>query len=361
MQFDFLIIGQGLAGTLIGYRLAKAGKSICYIDAPAQTAASSVAAGIINPITGRRFVKSWKIDALIPEATKLYAELEAYLGIKFHHKLPLVRTIFNRGDQNSWDVRSGETAYAPYMEDQPDVEQLKLVTEAAFNYVGVKQSSRVDLDLLTSRYRSLMQEQARLSPDIATSLVQKIVLESFDYDKLLIKDDQFRYGEIVAKNIIFCEGWRARYNPWFNYLPHRGAKGQVLHAKLEGHVPKMMFKHHVFLVPQNDEKHWIGATTENHFEDDAPTADARQQLEDKMKAVLNIPYTILDHKSAVRPTVKDRRPMLGSHPDQPNMFIFNGLGTKGASLAPLCSLWLATHIMDKTPIPNEVNINRFSK
>ncbi|MEM9260118.1 MAG: FAD-dependent oxidoreductase, partial [Bacteroidota bacterium] len=139
----FLIIGQGLAGTLIGYRLEKAGHEVDYVDAPGQTAASTVAAGIINPITGRRFVKSWRIDELIPAAKDLYQELEGLLGEQFWYDLPLVRTLYHRGDMNDWQVRSADPGYARYLDENPELGQLPNLTVPVFAYAGVRHAARV--------------------------------------------------------------------------------------------------------------------------------------------------------------------------------------------------------------------------
>ncbi|PHI21636.1 FAD-dependent oxidoreductase [Lewinellaceae bacterium SD302] len=348
-RYDFIVIGQGLAGTLIGYRLEKAGKSVCYVDAPEQTSASSVAAGIINPITGRRFVKSWRIDELLPEAEKLYTELEEKLGGQFRYELPLVRTLFNRGDQNDWDIRSCDEEYAPYLNSQPELSTLPAITKPAFAYAGVNRSSRIDLARLTEAYGT------------ATLSAKRLLSEKVDYQKLIVNDKGISYGPIKAKAVIFCEGWRARHNPWFSYLPHRGAKGEVLHVRIDAPTPELMFKHRVFLVPRANGTHWIGATTENDFTDDIPTRANHDYLKSRLDEVLIAPYEIADHRAAVRPTVKDRRPLLGVHPDHENLFIFNGLGTKGASLAPLCSRWLADFILNAKSLPDEVNITRFPK
>lgn len=347
-MYDFLIIGQGLAGALIGYRLEKAGKRVFYIDAPRQVAASTVAAGVINPITGRRFVKSWKIDELLPEAQSLYTELEAHLGIRFRYELPLVRTLFNRGDQNNWDARSGDDGYAAYLNSRPELGELPAITNPAFAYGGVNFSSRIDLARLTVAFRS------------ATLLAKRMLEEEVDYNKMKLDANGVRYGDVKARTVIFCEGWRARHNPWFNYLPHRGAKGEVLHVQLDAAAqPNIMFKHRVFLVPRADGKYWVGATTENEFEDDAPTATQFEYLKGRLEEVLSVPYTITSHQAAVRPTVKDRRPMLGRHPQHKNAYLLNGLGTKGASLAPLCSHWLVEHMLEGAAIPAEVDIARF--
>ncbi|MEL6357574.1 MAG: FAD-dependent oxidoreductase [Bacteroidota bacterium] len=346
-MYDFIVVGQGLAGTLIGYRLEKAGKSVFYLDHPAQTAASHVAAGIVNPITGRRFVKSWQIDALLPEARTLYAALEQDLGSQFWYDLPLVRTLFNQGDQNYWDVRTGEPGYTQYMAEHPELGEFLQFTRPAFAYGEVKQTARVAVDHLVDAYRKQLKEKGRFQATV------------FNYEQLVFTESLLTYQGINAHEIIFCEGWHGKANPWFNYLPFRGAKGEVLRVQLPHPIATRMLKHQVFLVPQTDRTYWVGATTENHFVDDQPTSFNAQVLEDRLKNVLKIPYEILRHQAAVRPTVKDRRPFLGRHPRAPRVVIFNGLGGKGASLAPLCSRWLVEHLLYQRPLPNEVDIKRF--
>ncbi|MEL7162911.1 MAG: FAD-dependent oxidoreductase, partial [Bacteroidota bacterium] len=157
-----LVIGQGLAGTLIGYRLERAGHAVTYVDAPAQTAASSVAAGIVNPITGRRFVKSWRIDELLPVAKALYTELEKELDGRFWYELPLVRTLYNRGDRNDWQARSADPGYPEYLDDTPTLGRLTDLTAPVFAYAGVRHAARVDVRELTQRYRAQLRAKNTL-------------------------------------------------------------------------------------------------------------------------------------------------------------------------------------------------------
>ncbi|CAH1002047.1 tRNA 5-methylaminomethyl-2-thiouridine biosynthesis bifunctional protein MnmC [Neolewinella maritima] len=336
---DYLIIGQGLAGTLIGYRLEQAGHRVHYADAAEQTAASSVAAGVINPITGRRFVRSWRIDELLPEARELYAQLENTLGVRLWHDLPLIRTLFNRGEQNDWLSRGGDPGYAQYLDDTPNLGSLPELTYPAFSYVGVRQTARVDLRRLVQTFRSRILATGRFTASV------------IDYGALPPGYDRY----------IFCEGWRARYNPYFNYLPHGGTKGEALLVDTgDAPVLKRMFKHRVFLVPQIEGGYWVGASSSNAFTDDGPTGATATFLEDRLREVLRVPYTVTAHLAAVRPTVRDRRMLLGRHPQHPELYIFNGLGTKGASLAPLGSKWLYDLLERGIPVPAEVSIDRFS-
>ncbi|MEM9929074.1 MAG: FAD-dependent oxidoreductase [Bacteroidota bacterium] len=353
---NFLLIGQGLAGTLLGFRLEQAGHRVDYIDAPDQTAASQVAAGIVNPITGRRFVKSWRIDELLPTAEALYGQLEEVLGIKLWHPQPLIRTLYNRGDLNDWEARSADPGYPAYMDDRPDPGRIPELTEAVFAYAGVRHAARVDVPQLVDSFRKKLLTEGRFST------------EAFDYatiPTLLGEGAGARKGKNSQApppydHIICCEGWRARFNPWFNYLPHGGNKGEVLIIKTEAPMLNRMFKHRVFLVPLSNATYWIGATSANQFTDDQPTPDNRSFLADRLAEVLTgTPYEILEHQAAVRPTVRDRRMFLGTHPELRRLHIFNGLGTKGASLAPLGSKWLVAYLLEGKAIPEEVDIQRF--
>ncbi|MCP9237617.1 FAD-dependent oxidoreductase [Lewinella sp. JB7] len=322
----------------MGFRLERAGHLVHYQDAPEQTAASSVAAGIVNPITGRRFVKSWRIDELLPEARALYGELASLLGVKLWHDLPLVRTLFNRGDENDWLARSADAGYATYLDDHPPLGRIPDITQPAFAYAGVRHSARVDVSLLVSTFRDLIAAENRL------------IARAVDYARLPQDYDR----------IIFCEGWRSRFNPYFAFLPSGGNKGEVLYVTTEQATLDRLFKHRVFLVPQAEHEYWVGATSQNNFTDDTPTPTARQYLTDRLREVLTVPFTVTDHRSAIRPTVRDRRMVIGRHPDQPRLYIFNGLGTKGASLAPLGSRWLLDLLEHGQDPPPEVDVRRWS-
>jgi glycine/D-amino acid oxidase-like deaminating enzyme len=345
----YLIVGHGIAGALLGHFLEEEGATVCYIDAPKQTAATHVAAGIINPITGRRYVKSWRVEDLLPFAEETYLALEKQLGIRFYHQRPLIRTLFNRGEENNWFTRKLDPDYLNYFHEEVEMGNITEITVPAFSYMQVGQSAQADIGLLEKKLRQLRLASGRFFE------------QEFNYDELEISDKGIDYQNITADYIIFCEGWRSRFNPYFNYLPFGGNKGEMLLVRLPKAKLTRIFKHRVFIVPFTDDLYWVGSTSENKFEKEGPSEDGRRFLESRLAELLTTPYEIVDHQAAIKPTVRDRRPFLGNHPKYSNVQVFNGLGTKGASLGPYWAKHYSDHLQKGSALDQQVNISRFQK
>ena len=346
-HFDYLIVGQGIAGTTLDFFLRRRGCTVGVIDEAYPRAASQVAAGLINPVTGRRYVKSWRIEDLLPVARQTYRALEEQLGIDIYKDLHVIRSLFNHREENDWLARTGEPAYEEYMLEKVDLGRYAERTEPVFSYGEVRQCAQVDLAGLTRAYRGKLADEKRLKE------------EPFDYERLEIVADHVTYQDWRANAVIFCEGARGAQNPFFNYLPFRGAKGEVLIVHIPGAGFRKAFKHRVFIIPMGEERYWIGATYDWEYPDDKPKEAGRSFLEERLRDILKIPFTVVEHRAAIRPTVKDRRPFLGRHPHYPNLVMFNGLGTKGTSLAPFWARHLAEHLLDSRPLDPAVDIGRF--
>ncbi|MCB0587737.1 MAG: FAD-binding oxidoreductase [Phaeodactylibacter sp.] len=349
MTIDFLIIGQGLAGTLLAHFLEQAGQKVHVVDHYDKRAATRVAAGIINPITGRRYVKSWRVDDLIPFARKTYLELENELGIFIFHRRNILRALFNSREENDWLARAGEEGYADYMLDKPGLEAYAEMTVPAYSYGEVQHSAQVDVGVLADAYRSRLRERHAITEEL------------FDYARLEVFSDSVRYGDIRAGAAVFCEGYRARHNPFFNYLPFGGAKGEVLLVRIPDVRFGKILKHRIFIVPLENGRYWVGSTYGWDYEDDSPTEQGRAYLEARLRDVLKAPFEVVDHRAAIRPTVKDRRPFLGRHPEFPSLALFNGLGTKGASLGPFWAKQMADFLTKNVTLEEDVDIGRFEK
>ena len=346
-RYDFLIIGQGLAGTLLAHFLEQAGQQVHVVDQYNQQSATQVAAGIINPITGRRYVKSWRVDELIPFAETTYRQIEEHLGISIYHKRNILRALFNSREENDWLARTAEEGYGEYMLDAANLEAYAGHTEPAYSYGEVRHSAQVDVGRLADAYRTYLRDQ------------NAITEEAFDYKKLELGGKTARYGGLEAQAAVFCEGHQAKQNPFFNYLPFGGAKGEVLIARIPEAGFEKILKHRVFIVPLQDNLYWVGATYGRTYENDKPTAEGREYLEARLKDILKTPFEVVEHRAAIRPTVKDRRPFLGRHPEFPQLAIFNGLGTKGASLGPFWAKRMADFLTKNVILDEALDIGRF--
>lgn len=345
---DFLIVGQGIAGSLLAYLLEQRGQRCVLIDAPGQTAASSVAAGIINPLTGRQYVKTWRADTLLPFARRFYQQLEEALDIRCYHPRNILRVFTHSGEENDWLARSADPGCAPYMAEQAAPGAYAQLTAPCRGFGETLQTAQVDIWRICERLRTHWQQQ------------DCWLGEAFDHSRLELTAAGIRYGELQARQLVFCEGWRMKHNPYFNYLPLQGNKGEVLIVQFPEAVFDKMIKNKVFIAPLSTGNYWVGGSSNNHFADDLPTEAGRAFVQQKLDEMIRTPYVLLSQQAAVRPTVRDRRPLLGRHPQHPQLAIFNGLGTKGASLAPYWAEQLVRHLLDGEMLDREVDVRRFS-
>lgn len=347
MVYDALIVGQGLAGTLISWKLEQSGCTVYHVDPGHERASSNVAAGLMNPITGRRYVKSWRFDDLLPVARQTYRDLEKELGIPLYKEYGIIRGLFNHREENDWLARTGDSVYRPYMLDEPRMGTYADHIRPAYSYGEVRKSAQVHIGRLIKAYRDRL-------------LAKNTILEEpFDYQQLTINERAVRYSTVVARKVVFAEGAAAAKNPFFAHLPFGGAKGQAIWVRIPGaYFPKIL-KQRIFIVPWEKDIYWIGSTNANHFDHDGPTGEARDYLTERLSDILTLPFELVDHRSAIKPTVKDRRPFLGCHHQYPHLLIFNGLGTKGTSLGPYWAAHLRDFILKNSTLDEEVDIRRF--
>ncbi len=293
-------------------------------------------------------MRSWRVESLIPFAVETYRNLEEELDTKFFHKRNLIRSLFNSGEENDWHARLSDDSYRPYMADEAEVAELTDKTAKIYGYGEVTEAYQTEMHKLVAAYREKLLREER------------ITLEKFNFEKLELLDDGVKYGDMQAEKIIFCDGEAGSKNPFWSYLPWVGTKGEVLIVRIPDADFSKMFKYRIFIVPLPEQDlYWVGSKYEWHYDDNNPTAEGKQYLKDRLADALTVPFEIVAHKAAVRPTNKDRRPFLGLHPEFPQVGIFNGLGTKGASLGPYFAKEMTDFLTAGKAPDAEVRIERF--
>lgn len=327
--------------------LIQTGQKVFIIDHQHQGASSKVAAGLINPITGRRFVKSWMIDDLLPIAIETYQQFENDLNISILHRRNIYRALIDPGNENDWTIRKTYPEFTTYMGNQLEASNFPKGITAPYQIGEQLQSLQIDIPQLITAFCQKQKKQNQIESAL------------FDFDQLELTKDGVNYQGIKTKKIIFCEGHQTIRNPWFNYLPFVLAKGEVLIIKAPELNLNYIYKNQTTIAPLGNDLYWIGSTYDWKFENDDPTEDGKKKLLKQLNQDIKVPFEIVSHQAAIRPTVKDRRPLLGKHPEFQQLAIFNGLGTKGASLGPYWAKKMTEFLLNETTLEKEINIDRF--
>ena len=344
-EIDYLIVGQGLAGSVLSYHLLEKGLSIRVINETKKQTASWVAAGLYNPITGRKMVKTWQADMLFPYLQTFYAELESVIERKVLHPMPIYRPFASVAEQSDWAGKSGNTELTSYVREVFYQSHYEEYIHDALGGIVLDQCGYVDVPALLEGCRQYLKAQA--------------VYEEgrFDPSALHFESDSVVYQQWKARRIIFCDGAEGPQNSFFSWLPFQPVKGEILLIRPEKKVD-IIFNRGVFIVPYGDFCK-VGSTYDHQNLTFDPTTRGRVTLVQKLDQLLKIPYTIEGQVAGVRPATRDRHPFVGVHPQQKTLAVFGGLGTKGVSLAPYFARQLVALLTENRPVAAAVDIRRY--
>lgn len=346
-RYDYLILGQGLAGSLLAWSLIKKGKSVLVLDDSTAQGASSVAAGMFNPIVFKRLNFSWNAHTFLPIAKRLYEELETSLDGKWWNEMPLARFF---GDQFTADQFEKESTIPP-MGDYLSFDRVDQLDQirSSFGYGIVNYAGFVDVNkMLTATREFFMAQNAFL--DVKT------VEADFTFNEAGVV-----YQDIQASALICCHGYGIKKWRSWKHVPVVGAKGEVLHLKGQAHTEDFLLNNGKFILPIGNGEFRAGSTYEWRDLSLTPTESAKNEILSKLKNLLTEDLEVVDQKVGIRPTSKDRRPILGEHPRNSKLKIFNGLGTRGVIIAPAMVEWFCDNLINGTELPAEVNVSRFNK
>ncbi len=346
-QVDYLIVGQGLAGTLLSHFLLLENQRVVVLDFPHPGRTSNIAAGLVNPVTGRRIAKSWRFEELASFAKQTYQELEAILGVKLWHDRRIVRALHSVFEENEWMRRSGYPEFQAFMNDAPDTTELVGKMQQPHAWGELLGSAQVAMPLLIEVWQKRLME------------LGVFYEENIDYQRIRQENNAVVYGCWAAKKLIFCEGAKVVDNPFFNHLPFLPTKGELLLLRIPSLPEQRILKHKLFFVPLGNELFWVGSTSRYEFDGPLPTEDGRENLLAALRQSLTIPFEVVEHLAGIRPTVADLRPFLGLHSENPSLGIFNGLGTKGALMAPFFAKQMSDYLLGKGQLEPDVDISRF--
>lgn len=345
MNKDYIIVGGGLAGMLLAWEMYEKGLSFLIYadDAPAS---SNVAAGTWNPVTFRRMIPTWRAQEMIDAMLDVYPKVEKAVGVDLLSMIELEKILANEQETDFWLQKSITVESKNFLEKE-------LIT---INVMGenkaagiVKQTGRLDLPNYVAQLKSFFLDKGILKN------------EAFQHSALKVSDNDISYKGIDANKIIFAEGTYCQNNPFFNWLPFKSVKGDVLTIKSADLKVTRIRKKNIFILPLGDDIYKVGATYDWKDQSWEPSEKGKAEIIEKFEKISDCTYEIIDHESGIRPATHDRRPFIGQHPKHKNLFVFNGLGSKGVFLGPLLAKEFYNFLIGKGEIHPEVSVRRCFK
>lgn len=344
-NFEYIIVGGGLAGILLAWELQKRGKHFLVFsnDSPAS---SNVAAGTWNPVTFRKMIPTWRAQEMIDKMLEVYPEVEKELGINLLSLIKVEKIIANEQEATFWKKMALTEESKRFIE--PKLIDINIKGEVKKSGI-VKQTGRLDIASYIKHSRAYFHNKGNL------------IYETLNPSELKLSKTSIKYNSIHANKLIFAEGTYAEQNPFFNWLPFKSVKGDIITIESNDLNVDKIRKKNIFILPISKNTYKIGATY--HWSDKTwePSTKGKIELIEKLEKISDCTYKIINHEAGIRPATHDRRPFIGSHPSYQNILIFNGLGSKGVFLGPLLADEFCAFLENKGTIHPEVSVDRCVK
>jgi len=347
-HIDTLIIGQGLAGSILAWQLMQQGQDVVVLSDEEVASASRVAAGIFNPLSGQRLLLQPHAERVIPTARCFYRQLEAQFGQTFFHIKPMLRVFKHERERQRFEQRQHEADYAVYL----GAEMKRCESLHAPHGLGEQQQTGyLDTYALLDCLRDYFIAQDCY---IAAHLA---------YQDLNCSADAVIWGGLHARRVIFCQGFKDQDNPYFDFLPFQPAKGEILTLKIQTALPDCIINAGKWLLPLHDGRYKVGATYSHDLSDEHTTEQAKLELMAALQQMVDVPLAldVLEHQAGIRPNTLDKNSFIGFRENQPAIGIFNGFGSKGSMLIPYYAQAFADHICSAVALPEEADIARIKR
>lgn len=316
------------------------------LDQPENNRSSVVAAGVFNPITGRKMFKAWKADELFPELVNFYPDLEKKLGEEFYHPIGIYRPYTSLDDQNDWEAKKSDLKFNPYIDKTSTSNISSHRLEDPFGGLFLKQAGYVNIVNLLHANKNYL-------------------IDKGSYQELMFYEQGLKchaaylsFGDLKFNKLIFCNGIMAQKSNWFGWLPFQPVKGEIIEIELNK-CPQTIYNRGVFVLPFEGLGVKVGSTYQRNFDHLGPTEAGQNELKEKLEGLLNEEYQVKGSKAGIRPAAKDRRPFIGRHPDNGRVYVFNGFGSKGVSLIPQCSKLFAAYLLGDEALDVDVDVKRY--
>ncbi len=341
--FDFLIIGQGLAGSLLAWSLLGQNKTACLVS-DGKHSASRVAAGLINPVTGQRFVLAELTPVMLEVAEACYRDIERNFGITVFHPQPMARIFNSEKEQQNCNKRLQQADYLPFFSS----ETLPGTLNQSFSGVTQKRTAWLDTNLLLDSLDDYFKQHGR------------VVHAEFDTADICLYSEHISWQGISARKLICCQGYQMLENALFSWLPLQPAHGEIISCETRQALEPEIINKSKWLLPLDEHHCRIGATYQPELSTPTVQQESKQQLLSFARSLFREEkeFNCTGHQAGIRPGTRDKQPFIGIHPEYKNISVFNGFGSRGSLMIPYYAEAFAQHLVSGIPIPEEADITR---
>lgn len=341
MKVDFLIVGQGIAGSTLALALLKRKKSVLVVDRQDKGSSTRVAAGLITPLTGAGMNPAWQQEKCLTFAKGFYHQLEKESGRKFFHPQPVIRLFSSEKQAHKWQQKKTEHGVWAYDLDSSPVDTGHGAIEMPD---GAWLDTKVFLREVKNKLRSL----------------QSFREASFSEADVEFNENGLQWDDVTANKILLCQGaYGLGEDGWFGGISHRSAKGEVLTVWLDGLDEEKRYHGNGWLAPRGGGVWKAGANYDWDNLDSTPTDEGKDEILEKIKSWMPLNIEVIGHEAAVRPIIRSSQPLIGHHPTLPEVGFFNGLGSKGTLMAPAVADHFAAHLCGECELNDELSLQSF--
>lgn len=348
VKTDFLIVGQGLAGSLLAWHLLAAGRRVLVVDRDEESTSSKVAAGLVTPVAGSRFHLPPGLGERLDYARRFYWELEERSGETLFRHLRIARLFRDEAEATLWRrrVEAEPATYARYHAPLEIDAELVRLPHGGFE---MREGGWLDLPAFLELTRQTLLERASYA-------IGKVRSEEVD-----VSAGGVRWKNVEAGWIVFCEGWRGRENRFFDWVPLRPTAGDILDLE----VPELAGEGRIlnkggWLLPLGGGRFRAGSTYREAPPGASPEEGdgtaGREEVLAKVAAITPAQAAVTAHRRGLRPTIRRSQIFMGPHPAHPRVVFFNGLGSKGVLNGPWHAAALVSHLLSGTPLPEEAEL-----
>jgi len=344
---DAFVCGGGLAGCLLAWELQRAGLRPLLLDDPSLSNCSRIAAGLVNPVAGKRLKKVWKADTLVPFAHAYYEQLERTLGLPLFHPRPAYRFLQSDAERDLWRKRRADPAYAPWTRPGAPAELARRLGRDPRDAFAVLRAGYLDTAAAVEALRARLADAGR------------VVETRFRPEEFVFGPEGVAWRSRSAACAVFCEGSLVRDNPWFAFAPFKPACGVIGDIRLDQPLGEAIVLMGKFLIPLDAATVRVGATYRWDARKETPDRESVAELEAFLAGTLGAGWQWIERRAGVRPATAGALPIVGRHPVEARAAVFNGFGSKGVLQIPYFARRLARHLALAEPLPPETLPERF--